>query len=126
MKFKRIITIVVTVLAVGMVAFSGIMKLSGNPEGAKMLEAFGVGQFRIFLGLAEIAFAALFAFPKTMRVGFILLSCYFAGALATELSHGQRLMQLHHLFWFGIAMLLRDVTIFIPAKKETVLLQHSS
>ena len=83
MKLKRIITIVFTVLVVGMVAFSGIMKLSGNPEGAKMLEAFGVGQYRVFLGLDQILFAALFAFSKTMRIGFIPLYCYFAGASAT-------------------------------------------
>ena len=124
MKFKRIITIVVTVLAVGMVAFSGIMKLSGNPEGAKMLEAFGVGQYRVFLGLAEIAFAALFVFPKTMRVGFILLSCYFAGALATELSHQATPNALTPLVLVWIAMLLRDVTVFFPARKETILKQQ--
>ena len=124
MKFKRIITIVVTVLAVGMVAFSGIMKLSGNPEGAKMLETFGVGQFRIFLGLAEIVFAALFAFPKTIRVGFILLSCYFAGALATELSHGATPNATTPLVLVWIAMLLRDALIFFPATTKNALLQQ--
>ena len=35
----------------------------------------------------EIAFAALFVVPATMKLGFILASCYFAGAIATELSH---------------------------------------
>ncbi len=40
-------------LAVGMVAFSGIMKLSGAPEGAEMLEAFGVGQGMVFAGGPE-------------------------------------------------------------------------
>ena len=124
MKLKRIITIVFTVLAVGMVAFSGIMKLSGNPEGAKMLEAFGVGQYRVFLGLAEIAFAALFAFPKTMRVGFILLSCYFAGALATELSHQATPNGLTPLVLVWIAMLLRDVSVFFQDKKDTILKQQ--
>ena len=126
MKFKRIIAIVFTVLAVGMVAFSGVMKLSGNPEGAKMLEAFGVGQYRVFLGLAEILFAALFAFPKTMRIGFVLLSCYFAGALATELSHGATPNAITPLVLVWIAMLLKDASVFLPAKKDTVLLQHSS
>jgi hypothetical protein len=35
----------------------------------------------------EIAFAALFVLPATMKLVFILASCYFAGAVATELSH---------------------------------------
>jgi len=35
----------------------------------------------------EVAFAALFVVPATMRLGFLLASCYFGGAIATELSH---------------------------------------
>ena len=34
----------------------------------------------------EVAFAALFVVPATMRLGFLLASCYFGGAIATELS----------------------------------------
>jgi hypothetical protein len=126
MKSKRILTIIFTVLAVGMVAFSGVMKLSGNQEGAKMLEAFGVGRYSVLLGLAEIVFAALFAFPKTMRIGFLLLSCYFAGALATEFSHQAMPNALTPLVLVWIATLLRDVTIFIPVKKGAVLLPQAS
>ena len=40
------------------------------------------------LGAVEIVFAALLIPQRTMKVEFILLSCYFAGAMATELSHG--------------------------------------
>jgi hypothetical protein len=116
MKFKNVITIVFTVLVVGMATLSGIMKLSGNQDVIKSLEGFGVSQFRIFLGLAEIAFAALFAFPKTMRLGFILLSCYFAGAMATELSHGATSNALLPLVFVWIAMLLRDRSVFIADK----------
>jgi hypothetical protein len=35
----------------------------------------------------EIAFAVLFVVPATMKLGFILASCYFGGAIATELSN---------------------------------------
>jgi hypothetical protein len=52
MKFKKITTLIVTVLAVAMPAFSGVMKLAGNAAGAKMLEAVGVGPYRVWLGLA--------------------------------------------------------------------------
>ena len=38
-------------------------------------------------GVMELAFAALFVVPATMKLGFVLASCYFAGAIATELSH---------------------------------------
>jgi hypothetical protein len=61
-----------------------------------------------------------------MRIGFILLSCYFAGALATELSHQASPNAFTPLVLVWLATLLRDVTIFIPAKKETVLLPQGS
>ena len=47
----------------------------------------GVGRYLRLLGVMEIAFAALFVVPGAMKLGFILASCYFAGAIATELSH---------------------------------------
>lgn len=114
MKLKRIITIVITVLAVGMVALSGIMKLSGSADLVKTLQAVGVGEYRIFLGMAEIVFAALFAYPKTMKLGFILLIGYFGGALATELSHHVALNALTPLVLVSLAALLRDQYIVLP------------
>jgi len=118
MKFKKIATIILTVLAVGMVVLSGIMKLTGNPESAKALEAVGVGEYRVILGIAEILFAALFAFPKTLRIGFILLSSYFAGALATEISHHVTLNAITPLVLIWIAAIVRDRAIFWKVKPE--------
>ena len=114
MKAKKIITIVVTVLAVGMAALSGIMKFVGGAEIVAAMDKVGVGQYRIMLGMMEITFATLFAFPKTMKMGFILLSCYFAGALATELSHGTPFNALTPLILVWVAAFLRDRSIFLP------------
>lgn len=114
MKFKKIAIIVITVLAVGMVVMSGIMKVSGNADGEKMLQAVGVGEYRIYLGLSEILFAALFAYPKTMKVGFILLVGYFGGALATELSHNMPLNAITPIVLVSFAAVLRDKYIVLP------------
>src|SRR5882672_5858486 len=51
------------------------------------MTALGVGRHLRLLGIMELAFAALFVVPATMKLGFILASCYFGGAIATELSH---------------------------------------
>jgi len=61
----------------------------------------------------EIAFAALFVVPATMKLGFILASCYFAGAIATELSHD--VLKVNPfvpiiLLWIGA--FIRDRSIF--------------
>lgn len=114
MNVKKIITITVTALAALMVIFSGIMKLSGNGEMVATLTKVGVGDYIVWLGLMEITFAALFLYPKTMKIGFLLLTCYFAGALATELSHAGPLNALMPMTLIWVSAFLRDRAIFLP------------
>jgi uncharacterized membrane protein YGL010W len=113
MKARKIITIVITVLAVAMVVLSGVMKLAGSQELTDTLGKVGVAKYIIPLGLMEILFAALFVYPKTLKIGFLLLCCYFAGALATELSHGTALNALTPMILIWIAAFLRDRSIFL-------------
>ncbi|PWT96637.1 MAG: hypothetical protein C5B52_15215, partial [Bacteroidetes bacterium] len=97
---------------------SGIMKLSGAKMIVDKLSAIGVGPYIPILGTMEILFATLFLFRKTARLGFVLLSCYFAGAIATDLSHGLPLINAFiplSLVW--IAETIRDREIFFPVKK---------
>jgi len=116
MKAKKIITIVVTALASLLPVFSGIMKLSQSPEIVQALTKVGVGSYLVPLGLMEIGFTALFIYPKTMKIGFLLLTCYFAGAIATELSHGTPFNAVLPLVLIWIAAFLRDASIFLPGK----------
>jgi len=71
-----------------MIVASGIGKLLAASRVVETLTKFGVDQYLPILGIMELVFAGLFIFPKTMKLGFILLSCYFSGAMAAELSHG--------------------------------------
>lgn len=68
------------------IAFLGLLKLRRHQRVVEEMSKLGVGRY-LLLGVMEIAFAALFVVPDTMKLGFILASCYFAGAIATELSH---------------------------------------
>jgi hypothetical protein len=120
MKAKKILTLVVTLLAVGMATFSAIMKFSQGDEVRQGMSQFGVGDHVLMLGIMEITFAALLAFPKTMKLGFILMSCYFAGAMATELSHGMPLNALTPIVLVWIAAFLRDRSIFLPDGENKV------
>ena len=113
MKAKKIITIVVTALASLLVVLSGIMKLAGGADISASLTKVGVLDYQIPLGLMEIGFTALYIYPKTMKIGFILLSCYFAGALATELSHGIPFNALLPIVLVWISAFLRDKSIFL-------------
>ena len=70
-----------------LIGLSGVLKLSGNPKLMEGMTALGIGRYVRLLGVMELVFAALFVIPATMKLGFILASCYFGGAIATELSH---------------------------------------
>src|SRR6266852_5583179 len=82
-----VIQLLATCIPSLLIALSGVLKLSGNPKIVEGMAALGVGRYVRLLGVMELAFAALFVFPATMKLGFILASCYFGGAIATELSH---------------------------------------
>src|ERR1700726_4339133 len=70
-----------------LIGLSGVLKLSGNPKILEGMTQLGAGRDLRLLGVMELAFAALFVVPATMKLGVILASCYFGGAIATELSH---------------------------------------
>ena len=82
-----IINLLATWIPALLIAFSGALTLMANPKVAAELSKVGVRRYLRLLGVMKIAFAVLFAVPATMKLGFILASCYFAGAIATELSH---------------------------------------
>ena len=82
-----VIQVLATWLPALLIALSGVLKLSGNPRIMETMTQLGVGRYVRLLGAMEVAFAVLFVVPATMKLGFILASCYFGGAIATELSH---------------------------------------
>ena len=108
-----IINLLATWIPALLITFLGIVKLTGNSRVAEEMSTLGVGRYLRLLGVMEIAFAAMFVVPATMRLGFILASCYFAGAIATELSHD--VLKVNPfipiaLLWIGA--FIRDRSIF--------------
>src|SRR5262245_26590879 len=96
-----------------MIGLSGVLKLSRNPKIVETMSTLGVGRYLGLLGVMEIAFATLFVVPATMKLGFILASCYFGGAIATELSHDALKVNPFIpivLLWIGA--FIRDPSIF--------------
>src|SRR5215472_12526450 len=108
-----IINLIASWILALLVAFLGVLKLTGNARVTEEMTKVGVGRYLRLLGVMEIAFAALFVAPATMKLGFILASCYFAGAIATELSHDTLKVNPFipiALLWIGT--FIRDRSIF--------------
>ena len=108
-----IVRLLATWIPALLIALSAVLKLSGSPKILEAMTALGVGRYLRVLAVMELAFAALFVFPATFKLGFMLASCYFAGAIATELSHDALKVNPFIpivLLWLGAFM--RDSSIF--------------
>ncbi|HMI66912.1 MAG TPA: DoxX family protein [Cyclobacteriaceae bacterium] len=117
-KPRSVVGWVLTGIAGLLILSSGIFKLSGAPMIVEGMTKLGVGPYIPLLGTMEIVFTVLFVFPKTSKIGFLLVISYFAGALATELSHGNPILTpilILVLVW--VAAFLRKPEIFIDQKE---------
>jgi hypothetical protein len=117
-KAQKIIAWILTGISALLIVSSGIAKLTGAKDVVEGLTKYGLGPYIPFLGVMEIVFALFFLFPQTIKIGFILISCYFAGALATDLSHGGNIaapIVILALVW--IASFLRNQNIFLNTSK---------
>jgi len=117
-KARRTIAWILAGIAGLLILTSGIMKLSGAPVIVEGMTKLGVAPYIPLLGTMEIVFTVLFLFPKTSKIGFLLVTCYFAGALATDLSHGNPIttpILILVLVW--VAAFLRKPEIFIDQKE---------
>jgi hypothetical protein len=74
----------------------------------------GVGDYYRIIVAMKILFVVLYLYPKTFKLGFLLLSCVLAGAIATLLTHGQPFFSPAvppAILW--IATFLRDRSVFL-------------
>ncbi|MCE3228953.1 MAG: hypothetical protein K0S32_3504 [Bacteroidetes bacterium] len=119
-KTKRIISNVLMVLPSIMILMSGIMKLIGAQQVVDNMSKAGLASYISILGVVELISVALFLYPKTYKIGFLLLCCYLGGALSIELSAGQPPMAAVLLTVLWISVYLRDRFNFVvPVKVKS-------
>jgi len=70
------------VLAVGATG-----KMNGSDQVMPMLESNNLGDWAFIIGLGEMLSLILFLIPKTMKLGTLLLSAYFGGAIMFHMAH---------------------------------------
>ena len=98
-----------------LIAGSAFAKFSNSQKVVDSLTKTNVLDYIKLLGIAELVFLALFLYPRTSNIGFVLLACYFSGALAVEISHRASLVG--PLVILGLVFLitiLRSPALFLP------------
>ncbi len=113
-KTKRIISIILMIIPSLMLIMSGIMKVTGAQQIVTGLTKAGLGNLVTFIGVIELVSVALFLYPKTYKIGFLLLCSYLGGAMCIELAGGQPPMAAVFIAIIWIAVFLRDKSMLLP------------
>lgn len=99
------------------------MKLSHAEPIVEGLTKGGFGNYINFLGIIELVSLGLFLYPKTYKIGFLLLNAYLGGAFAVELASGEPPVAAILLALIWTSVYLRNKSMFVsilPQKKTTV------
>lgn len=112
-RTRKIVNTIAAIIPAAMVIMSGFMKFNPPADMLAGFEKMGIAKHMPMLGIMELSFSLLFLYPPTLRMGFILLSCYFAGALATELSYGLPFNALLPMGLVWIGTFIRDRQLFL-------------
>jgi sorbitol-specific phosphotransferase system component IIC len=118
-KTTRIISIILMVLPSLMLIMSAVMKLTGAEQVVTGLTKIGLGSYITLFGIIELIAVGLFLYPKTYKIGFLLICCYLGGALSIELATAQPPSAAIFLSIVWIAVFLKDKLMFLsPSKAE--------
>jgi len=81
-------------ICVGLVSvwtlFSAVMNMlpiEGNQPAIDMATRLGILEIIFVLGVAKVLLVIVYVLPRTSTVGFVLMAAYYAGALATNITH---------------------------------------
>jgi hypothetical protein len=126
-KTKQILKWTPSVFAGIIITLGAFMKLAEAAPLVEIYSKIGLLPYLRILGISELLFVALFLWPRTMNMGFFLLTGYFGGAMAVEWSHGNFFVvpgTILSIIW--IAAYLRDASLFKLANKQGGMLNRLS
>jgi len=109
-KPKSITAWVIAILLTALYLFSASGKLFLQPEQMVIMK---LGDWRIIIALGEIVAALLFLFPKTNKLGTLLLSSYMGGAIIIHMTGATSIvMPSVVLILVWVVAYLRNPTLF--------------
>ena len=119
-KTNKILKWTPSILVTLIIVAGSIMKLTAQPQLVEVFAKTGLLSYMKLLGTAELVFILLFLWSRTLRIGLFMLTGYFGGAMAIELSqHIFFIIPAVILAFIWLAAWLRDNSLFsIPQKSQ--------
>ena len=118
-KTRKFLKWIPSILAALIIVSGSVMKLTAQPELVEVFSKSGMLPYMKELGIAELLFVSLFLWSRSLRIGFFLLTAYFGGAMAVELSqHIFFIMPAVILTLVWLAAWLRDRSLFSASHQQ--------
>jgi len=122
-KTRKFLKWIPSILAALIIVSGSVMKLTAQPELVEVFSKSGMLPYMKELGIAELLFVSLFLWSRSLRIGFFLLTAYFGGAMAVELSqHIFFIMPAVILTLVWLAAWLRDGSLFSAAQRQQTII----
>jgi hypothetical protein len=120
-KTKTMLRWIPSLIVCLQIGVSASMKLSGNPFMVQNFEKVGLQYFMNMIAWMELLFLFLFMWKQSLRIGFLLLTAYYGGAIAIEMIYGNLAIPAAILTVIWIAAYLREPMIFKMQQRPLVL-----
>ena len=107
-----------SILVAMVISLGATMKLAAVPQLTEIYSKIGLLPYMKLLGASELLLTGLFLYPRSMKIGLLLLTGYFGGAMAVELSHGSIFIfpaAILSVVWIGAY--LRNPALFLTEQK---------
>jgi succinate-acetate transporter protein len=116
-KKRTLVKKIPTVLIGAILTISGVLKIAGiHPMFDHFITmGLSVTLVKVF-GAAEVIFSLLFVYPRTSKMGLLLLTGYFGGAIAAEIPFHQVMAPMMPLALVWIAAFVREPSNFLPVQ----------
>jgi len=118
-KAKTVATRIFTALVTLILIMSAASKIAFVPQLVDIFSKIGLLSYIKILGITELLFLSIFLWRNTRKLGLLLLTGYFGGAMAVEMSHGTFFIApaaILALIW--ITAYLYDEKIFVSERNH--------
>lgn len=114
-----------SILIALVIIMGAVMKLAAAPQLVELYSKIGLLQYLQVLGITELLLVGLFLWPRSMKIGFLLLTGYFGGAMAVEMANGNLFVfpgVILAIVW--VAAYLRDASLFKVVQRQKAVLHN--
>ena len=91
-KMKSILKWTPSAITGTLISLSAMFKLTHAAPLVEHYTQLGIVQYMPLLGMMELVLVILFIHPRTVKIGLLLCTAYYGGAMATEFSHGSMMV----------------------------------